>query len=336
MRKNQPQMNQSSESRKSELAEGRTVEEAAAAALRQLGVEREQAEIEILSQPTKGFLGIGGKRARVRASLRAPSSPSSTAGERRGKSAPAQKGPRKPKDGPARRETRQKSPQIQPADSPDWQEDTEQKSSVRSEKSGESAGDPYVLSGRAVTAYSPEPVRESDRDAAPSPEFIEQACQLLQEILAHMDMEADVSSSVHNNEVVLNFEDVSDGLLIGRKGQTLDALEYVLNRILTRHDTTEKTRGREDEMSFAHVLLDAAGYRERRRQNLESLAMRLGERAKRRRRTVTLSPLNPRDRRVIHLALEGDPLVTTQSLDRGYLRRLSIVPEARPRRASVG
>jgi spoIIIJ-associated protein len=136
-----------------------------------------------------------------------------------------------------------------------------------------------------------------------------------------MDMPTGVSSSVHDNEVVINFEDVTGGLLIGRKGQTLDALEYLLNRIVTKNDDNE-----------AHLLLDAAGYRERRRQNLESLAMRLGERAKRRRRTVTLSPLNPRDRRIIHLALEGDPLVTTKSMDRGYLRRLSIIPEEAARR----
>ena len=89
------------------------------------------------------------------------------------------------------------------------------------------------------------------------------------------------------------------------------------------------TRGDENE---AHLLIDASGYRERRQQNLESLALRLGEQAKRRRKTVTLSPLNPRDRRIVHLTLEGDPLVNTQSMGRGFLRRLSIVPEGASRR----
>ena len=83
-------------------------------------------------------------------------------------------------------------------------------------------------------------------------------------------------------------------------------------------------RGDEEE---AHLVLDAEGYRERRRQSLESLALRLGERAKRRRKTVTLNPLSPRDRRVVHLVLEDDPLVNTRSMGRGHLRRLSIVPE---------
>ncbi len=278
-------------------AEGRTVEEAVAVALRQLGVEREQAEIEVMSQSTKGFLGIGGRRARVRASLRSPAEVA-------------------PKPAPASGGRRQK-PRQEPRQEPraDRRQDSRQ-------------DDPYVPSGRTVTA-PPQAVREANHDlaptAAPSPELVERASRLLQEILTQMGMQTDVSSTVHDSEVVLNFEDVTDGLLIGRKGQTLDALEYLVNRIIARNDDNE-----------THLLLDAAGYRDRRRQNLESLAMRLGERAKRRRRPVTLSPLNPRDRRIIHLVLEDDPLVTTKSLGRGYLRRLSIVPEEAARRGRAG
>lgn len=286
-------------------AEGRTVEEAVAAALRQLGVEREQAEIEVVSQSTKGFLGIGGRRARVRASLRSPA-------EVAPKPAPASAGRRqKPRQEP-RKEARQEPRREARADR---RQDSRQ-------------DDPYVPSGRTVTA-PPQAVRETNHDlaptAAPSPELVERASQLLQEILAQMGMQTDVSSTVHDSEVVLSFEDVTDGLLVGRKGQTLDALEYLVNRIIARNDDNE-----------THLLLDSAGYRDRRRQNLESLAMRLGERAKRRRRPVTLSPLNPRDRRIIHLVLEDDPLVTTKSLGRGYLRRLSIVPEEAARRGRAG
>ncbi len=282
-------------------AEGRTVEEAVAVALRQLGVEREQAEIEVMSQSTKGFLGIGGRRARVRASLRSPA-------EVAPKPAPASGGRRqKPRQEP-RKEARQE-PRA------DRRQDSRQ-------------DDPYVPSGRTVTA-PPQAMREANHDlaptAAPSSELVERASRLLQEILTQMGMQTDVSSTVHDSEVVLSFEDVTDGLLIGRKGQTLDALEYLVNRIIARNDDNE-----------THLLLDAAGYRDRRRQNLESLAMRLGERAKRRRRPVTLSPLNPRDRRIIHLVLEDDPLVTTKSLGRGYLRRLSIVPEEAARRGRAG
>jgi spoIIIJ-associated protein len=136
-----------------------------------------------------------------------------------------------------------------------------------------------------------------------------------------MQVESSVSLDQHANELVLTLTGKDSSALIGRNGQTLDALEYVLNRIITRSDEAD-----------THLVLDAEGYRERRRKNLENLALRLGERAKRRKRPVALSPLSPRDRRVIHLVLENDPLVSTKSIGRGYFRRLYIVPEEGARR----
>ncbi len=245
-------------------AEGSTIEAAVAAALTQLKADRDQVEIEILAQATKGFLGIGGRKARVRATLRDPVS-------------------------------------LQ-------EPEPETESTAGSDNSPQERGRGArrrVPSGEAVA--QPTPV---------SKETGENACRVLSETLRLMGMEAPVSLDVQGTEAVINLEDTVDGLLIGRKGQTLDALEYLLNRMIAR--------GEEEE---AHLVLDAEGYRERRRQSLESLALRLSERAKRRRKTVTLNPLSPRDRRVVHLALEDDPLVATRSMGRGYFRRLSIVPE---------
>jgi spoIIIJ-associated protein len=242
-------------------AEGRTIEEAVAAALAQLRVERDKVEIEVLAQATKGFLGIGGKKARVRATLRAPLT-------------------------------------VQLDESPS----------------------PTARRREEVRVAEPSAEREVV-PALPSREVREKACQLLAEILRLMEVEATVAVETRDAELVINIAGTEGGLLIGRNGQTLDALEYVLNRIVTRSDEGE-----------THLTLDTEGYRERRRKNLENLALRLGERAKRRRKPVGLSPLSPRDRRVIHLALEGDPLVTTRSVGRGYFRRLFIVPEEGPRR----
>jgi spoIIIJ-associated protein len=164
-------------------------------------------------------------------------------------------------------------------------------------------------------------VSEEYEAALPSREQGEKAAEILKEILRLMDMAASVVLEQRPNEFVLMLTGKDGGALIGRNGQTLDALEYVLNRIVTRSEEAE-----------AHIALDAEGYRERRRKNLENLALRLGERAKRRKKPVALSPLSPRDRRVIHLTLEGDPLVTTKSMGRGYFRRLYIVPEEGLRR----
>ncbi len=242
-------------------AEGSTIEAAVAAALTQLKADRDQVEIEILAQATKGFLGIGGRKARVRATLRNPVS-------------------------------------LQ-------EPEPESESTVESPQERGRGARRRAPSGESVA--QPVPV---------SKETGENACRVLSETLHLMGVEAPVSLDVQGTEAVINLEDTADGLLIGRKGQTLDALEYLLNRMIAR--------GEEEE---AHLVLDAEGYRERRRQSLESLALRLSERAKRRRKTVTLNPLSPRDRRVVHLALEDDPLVVTRSMGRGYFRRLSIVPE---------
>ncbi len=241
-------------------AAGSTIEEAVAAALTQLKAERDQVEIEILAQATKGFLGIGGRKARVRATLRNPISLRALESE-----------------------------------SPEGLDESPQE--------------------RRRPARRRSPSGDSDAQPVPvSKETGERAGQILSETLRLMGLEVPVSLDLQGTEAVVNLEDTVDGVLIGRKGQTLDALEYLLNRMVARGEE-------------AHLVLNAEGYRERRRQSLESLALRLSERAKRRRKTVTLNPLSPRDRRVVHLALEDDPLVATRSMGHGYFRRLSIVPE---------
>jgi spoIIIJ-associated protein len=243
-------------------AEGWTIEEAIASALAQLRAEREQVEIDILSQATKGFLGIGGKKARVRATLRTPLS-------------------------------------VQTLES--------EAVSLPRERLGKESLEEVVSPVTDVT-LSPR-------------ELGERAGEVLKEILRRMGVSPSISVEVQDEGVVINILDAADGVIIGRGGQTLDALEYLVNRIITLSEESEM-----------RVILDAEGYRERRRKSLENLALRLGERAKRRRKTVTLNPLSPRDRRVIHLALEGDPLVTTKSMGKGYFRRLCIVPEEGARR----
>lgn len=263
-------------------AEGTTIEEAIANALTQLRVERERAEIEVLVQPTKGFLGIGGKKARVRITLRVPLSA------------------RAPEPPPPPVEPRRPAESRRPAEP--------QRPRERRE----------------------EPTGEIPSETTPqlSPELGEKACTVLKEILQLMNTEARLALDIRNGEALITATATGgtpEGFLIGHRGQTLDAIEYLLNHIITKSDETE-----------TRITLDVEGYRERRWKNLESLALRLGERAKRRRKTITLSPMSPRDRRVIHLTLQEDPLVTTKSMGRGYFRQVTIVPEEGVRRGERG
>src|SRR5579884_3733240 len=195
-------------------AEGGTIDEAIANALSMLRAAREQVEIEILANATRGVLGFGGKPARVRATVR------------------------------------------------------------------ESLGSPVSRGPREMRAQ-----------------------EILAEILRHMGADCTVERRPDHEPgiVALAVHGSDSGLVIGRHGQTLDALEYLLNRIVAR-----------GEDGAPRVVIDVERYRERRCEALE--------------------PMSPRDRRVVHLALQGDPAVTTRSQGDGHFRRLLIIPQGRLRR----
>ena len=147
----------------------------------------------------------------------------------------------------------------------------------------------------------------------------EKAKEVLAEILNLMGVKAEVELKIRErtDEAVLEIQAENSGLLIGRKGQTLEALQYMVSRITGERGATEGP----------HVVVDIENYRERRRKSLEDMALRLGEKAKRQRKTVTVDALSAADRRIVHAALQDDPWVTTKSLGQGSYRRLLIIPE---------
>jgi spoIIIJ-associated protein len=152
----------------------------------------------------------------------------------------------------------------------------------------------------------------------------QKAKEVLAEILNLMGISAEVELRVgeKTDETVVEIRAENSGLLIGRKGQTLEALQYLVSRIAGERGGTEGP----------HIVVDIENYRQRRRKSLEDMALRLGEKAKRQRKTVTVDALSAADRRIIHAALQDDPWVTTQSLGQGSYRRLLIIPEGDRRR----
>jgi spoIIIJ-associated protein len=131
----------------------------------------------------------------------------------------------------------------------------------------------------------------------------------------------EVTTGEDPGTIVLQVSGDSSGLLIGRRGQTLEALEYMVNRIIGRDGETP-----------VRVMLDVERYRERRREYLDTLAKRLAAKAQQTGRVVTLNPMSPRDRRIVHLALQGDTAVSTRSQGEGHYRKLLIIPADRVRR----
>jgi len=168
-------------------------------------------------------------------------------------------------------------------------------------------------------------VRVSPREDAPATDPLagvevgagEDAVRVLRELLALMDVPGDVEppSTDQDGQIVLRIASEAGGLLIGRRGQTLDALEHLINRIVARQD---EHGGR--------ILLDAEGYRERRTRELREMAVRFAARARQTGRAQSLNPLSARERRIVHLALAGATTVTTRSVGEGQLRRVVIYP----------
>ncbi len=239
--------------------EADTIDAAIAAALQTLGVSRDRVEVEILASAARGFFGIGGRKAKVRATLRAP---------------------------------------VDTEPAPD--------------RGSRSTTSPHLAQRPASTVVI---------DARTA----ERARQALQDIIGLMHVGADVEVRTGDDHILLDLTGDASGVLIGRRGQMLDALEYIINRIVAR-----------DEGNQVRAVVDSANYRARRREALETLARRMGEQAKKKRRPVTLNPMSPRDRRIVHLVLQEDPSLSTRSSGKGYFRRLVIIPQGAPRAAFGG
>jgi spoIIIJ-associated protein len=147
----------------------------------------------------------------------------------------------------------------------------------------------------------------------------ETAKKTLQDLLGLLGIEAGVELREEPERILLNIQGDGSGLLIGRKGQTLDALEYLINKIVHR--------GAEDKK---RIVVDTENYRSRREESLARLAHRLADKAKRLGRPVTISPMNAHDRRLIHLALQDDKTLRTRSTGTGLYRKVVISPEKKP------
>jgi spoIIIJ-associated protein len=143
----------------------------------------------------------------------------------------------------------------------------------------------------------------------------EEAADSLEDLLDHMDLDADVHIREDGEAIVLDIEGPDAGRAIGKKGQTLDALQFLVNKMVNRFPGGRR-----------HVVVDSGDYRERHDMNLEALARREAKRAVTEGKIITLEPMSARDRRVIHLSLAKLEDVSTESQGQGMQRRIQIIP----------
>lgn len=155
-------------------------------------------------------------------------------------------------------------------------------------------------------------VEEEDHGEANGIEIAQEA---LHQILSLIPIDAGIQAQQMDGKVNLIIEGDRSGLLIGRKGKTLDALQYIVNKIVNKN-LPEKV----------DVIIDSEDYRKRKKESLTQLALKMGEKAKKIKKPLTTNPLNPHDRRIVHLALRDDEALDTRSRGEGLLKRVVIIP----------
>jgi spoIIIJ-associated protein len=157
-----------------------------------------------------------------------------------------------------------------------------------------------------------------ERREEPQENDVNFAKRTLEEILALIPVEATVAASRGEGRITLKVQGDRSGLLIGRKGKTLDALQFLVNKIVSK--ALDKK---------IDVVIDSENYRRRREDSLTQLALKMGDKAKRIKKPVTTNPMNPHDRRLIHLALKDDEHLETRSRGEGLMKRVVIIPKGK-------
>ncbi len=138
---------------------------------------------------------------------------------------------------------------------------------------------------------------------------------IVEGILTRMNIDVPVTIRETADQIILNIEGNGSGLLIGRRGQNLDALQYIVNKSVHKSPNGRKM-----------IVVDTESYRQRREETLTALAAKIGEKVKKTKKAVTLNYLNAHNRRIIHLALQDETGITTKSRGEGEYRKLIIVP----------
>ena len=268
--------------------DGKTTEEAIDNACRRLRISPEELKFEIVSTGSRGIFGLGGQKASIRVTVeeKISSRREEAGGEERTTGAEARG--RRPRREPSRPERPRPERRPTQVDAPPPRH----------------VPLPPTVAGPGEDVHS-----------GPEDEVMTLARESLSGILSRMDIEAEVSVSRIQDRIILDISGDNSGLLIGKKGATLDALQFIVNKIVNR-TRTEKVR----------VVADTENYRQRRHQSLIDLAQRMAAKARRNRRPVTISSLSAHDRRVVHLALQEDPSLKTRSRGEGPLKNVVIIP----------
>lgn len=305
---------------------GKNVASAVEAACKQLGIPKKELKYNVVSTGTTGIFGIVGRKdARIRVTVPAKDTAQSKedkegilsiVDEAFGQSkpkpqncAPAPKKPtpkpkppkeKKPEEAPDCLDKEVQNPEIETETEPDFDDEDngrwDSHPAPRSEKPDKEELPPVPVSQTAIDL---------------GVEAVQKMADLITE-------DAHVEAITQEDRLTLQINGGNTGILIGRKGQTLDAMQFLVDKIINRQSEAR-----------VRVKVDIEGYMETRKANLKHLALKMAEKAKKTGRPATINQMSAQDRRIVHLALKEDAQVRTQSMGDGYYRRLVIFPKKR-------
>ena len=262
----------------------KTVDDAITEALIQLGVTSDRLEYEVIEKGSAGFLGIGMKQAVIEAR-------------------------RKPEP----KEEKVEEPVVEePVKAEPKKVETVQPQKAAAEKK---ADEPQKAAfEKAVEKEVKEEVKKETKLVEVQPQTIEAVEDFLKNTMKAMDMEVELKTEIdQDGALCVDMSGEHMGILIGKRGQTLDSLQYLANRVANKHQE-----------GYVRVKLDTENYLARREETLRHLAKNIAQKVKRNRRPVALEPMNPYERRIIHSALQSDPYVMTHSEGEEPFRKVVI------------
>ncbi len=286
----------------------KTKSEAITKACIELGTSSDQLEIEVVSEGSSGFFGIGSKPAIIKVRKKAEESDDDEIKkiiENVSAVSIAQENKKaEPKTSPAKEKAQEqpKEKKEKPAKEKQMKEKPAKEKQPK-EKSAKAKPQPKEKEKKQVKAAS-KPV-EILTDEAEIKEIEGRAVTFLKEVFESMDLGEVEIKSVYNREegcLDVDFEGEDMGILIGKRGQTLDSLQYLTSIVVNK--------GKDQ---YIRVKLDTEDYRRRRKETLENLARGIAYKVKKTRKPVILEPMNPYERRIIHSALQGNKFVETVS-----------------------
>ena len=320
---------------KSLEATGKNVKEAIDAGCEKLGCAKEDVDIQILEMGSPGLFGLFGKPAKVRLTLKKgdaedeiempklsldsnPKRKEKPKAEDKPKAEEKPKAEPKPekKPAPVKEEAKPVEEEAEETENEESAEEAQRPARKRRRSRGKGGNKQPQTNEEPAEEIKLEPVEHEPFVATPEEELSETAKNaraFLKELTEKMNVPAEiaVSETEEQLKMVLSGENMS--ILIGRRGDTLDAIQYLTS--------LNVNRGREE---YLRVTLDTENYRAKREEALRKLAVRMANRCKKNGRRVALEPMNPYERRILHSALQADPDVTTHSEGEEPYRRVII------------